>query len=284
MSLDAALDAFYAGDGSALDALLDDALVRARVASSTGPYCGYFHHATLLHHVAGNPKIKPLPANTVALATQILDRGAAVDAATDAGPAQPDDLGWSTLGLVASSDEARTAGFQRDLLALLHARGADLDFRDGGPLMGALYYREHDAAAWLVDHGARVDLVAAAGLGRVDLMEQHDAHTLVHYSLHRARPQTRAEVLSLALCYACHGGHDAAARWLLDAGASPSARAPFDHDATPLHWAALHGHAALADELLARGADRSVRDRTYGATPAGWATHSGHDALARRLA
>jgi hypothetical protein len=39
---------------------------------------------------------------------------------TRPGPAQPDDIGWSTLGLVATSDAARRAGHQRPLLELQH--------------------------------------------------------------------------------------------------------------------------------------------------------------------
>jgi len=285
-ALQPALDALHAGDAAALTRLLDadPALVAARVASRDGHYCGYFYRATLLHHVAGNPSIRPLPPNTVALATLLLDRGAEVDAATEAGPSQPDDIGWSALGLVATSDEARRGGHQAALLELLVARGADVDFRDGGPLMGALYYSEQDAARWLVERGARVDLVAAAGLGRIELMAQHGEHTLVHYCQRRGRPTTRAEVLSLALCYASLGGHGDAVAWLLDQGASPSERAPFDHDATPLHWAALHDRADVVALLLARGADRTVRDRTYDATPSGWAAHNGHAELASTLA
>jgi peptide-methionine (S)-S-oxide reductase len=293
--LDGALDAFYAGDVAALERRLaaEPELVTARVSSATGHYCGYFFEATLLHHVAGNPQIRPLPAATPALAALLLDRGAAIDAATHAGPAQPHDIGWSTLGLVATSLDARRTGHQRPLMELLLARGADIDFRDGGPLIGALYYGEEEAAAFLAERGARVDLVAAAGLGDLDRMARYvgadgalapDAYRLVHYSQKRERPVAPAAILSLALAYACKGGHPAAAAWLIDRGAAPSGRAPFDHDATPLHWAALRGRAEVVELLLERGADRSIRDTTYDGTPAGWAEHAGHTALAARLA
>jgi hypothetical protein len=51
-SLDGTFDSFYAGDAARLERSLrtDSTLVNARVASSTGHYCGYFHRATLLHH------------------------------------------------------------------------------------------------------------------------------------------------------------------------------------------------------------------------------------------
>jgi hypothetical protein len=291
--IDGALEAFYAADVAGLERRLaaDPSLVTARVLSDAGHYCGYFFEATLLHHVAGNPQIWPLPPETLAMAALLLDRGAEVDAATHAGPSQPDDIGWSTLGLAASSLEARRTGLQRGLLELLLDRGADIDFRDGEAMIGALYYGEQEAAAFLAERGARVDLIAAAGLGRIDLMAHHigadgavaaDAYSLVHYSSHRERPVAPAAILSLALVYAAKGGHRAAAAWLLDRGA-PLGRAPFDHDATPLHWAALRGHPDVVDLLLERGADRSLRDSSYHSTPAGWASHEGHTAIASRL-
>ncbi|WP_375768114.1 ankyrin repeat domain-containing protein [Archangium gephyra] len=294
-ALEAALDVFYAGDAAALERLLhaNSSLPHARMTSAKGPYCGYFHEATLLHHVAGNPLIRPLPGATMELARLILEHGAETDASTRPGPAQPDDIGWSTLGLVATSDAARRAGHQRPLLELLLAHGAEIDFRNGGPLVGALYYGEAEAARFLVERGARYDLVSAAGLGRIDLMERFvrddgtlapDAHALVHYSQVRDRPASRADILGLALIFASMGGHRDAAAWLLDRGTSVHARPPFDHTATPLHWAALRGHAEVASLLLERGADRTVRDTSFHGTPQGWAEHAGHQAVAALIA
>jgi Ankyrin repeats (3 copies) len=40
---------------------------------------------------------------------------------------------------------------------------------------------------------------------------------------------------------------------------------------TALHHAALHGHQAIVDLLLAAGADVNARDGRHHATPAGWA-------------
>jgi ankyrin repeat protein len=60
-------------------------------------------------------------------------------------------------------------------------------------------------------------------------------------------------------------------------------RPPFDHRATALHWAALRGQEAVAEVLVARGADRTARDATYDSTPRGWAEHGGHHELAARL-
>ena len=41
--------------------------------------------------------------------------------------------------------------------------------------------------------------------------------------------------------------------------------------ATPLHVAALQGHRAVVELLLASGAAVNARDDEFGATPAGWA-------------
>ncbi|WP_309895481.1 ankyrin repeat domain-containing protein [Archangium sp.] len=293
-ALEVALEAFYEGDEAELERRLraDPSLLHARVPSVSGHYCGYFHRATLLHHVAGNPRVRPLPPTTLELTRLILDLGAEVDAATHAGPSQPDDIGWSTLGLVATSFEARRSGHQRPLLELLVARGANLDFRDGGPLVGALYYGELDAARFLLERGARHDFVTAAGLGRCDLMAPFvradgalaaDAHALVHYSQVRTRPASKVEILGLALVFASMCGQLDAVAWLLERGAAVNTRPPFDHGATPLHWAALRGHAELVTLLLERGADRMARDTTFAATPQGWAAHAGHTDLSARL-
>lgn len=295
VEFEAALDAFHAGDAEGLERLLraHPSLVHARVTSAEGPYSGYFHEATLLHHVAGNPFIRPLPMATTELARLLLEFGAEVDAATRPGPAQPDDIGWSTLGLVATSNTACRAGHQQLLLELLLARGANIDFRNGGPLVGALYYGEVEAARFLVERGARYDLVTAAGLGRIDLMARFvrddgtlasDAHALVHYSQVRERPASRAEILGLALLFASRGGNRDAAAWLLERGTSAHARPPFDHAATSLHWAALRGHAEVVSLLLEHGADRTVRDTSFDATPQGWAEHAGHHSVAALLA
>jgi ankyrin repeat protein len=291
---DAALDALHSGDVARLSRLIDDdpTLVDARAAGETGPYCGYFHRATLLHHVAGNPLIFPLPANVRALAELLLERGASVDAVTSPGPTQPEDIGWTTLGLVASSSEARRAGQQQALMALLLASGASVDARNGGVLMGALYYGEIEAARFLAERGATVDLVAAAGLGaieRASVFVANDgtlassAHRLVHYSQCKQRPASDQETLDLALVYASMNGHDEVVTWLLDRGARAAARALFDHRATALHWAALRGHGAVVECLLARGADPTLRDETYDGTPRAWAEHAGHADLAAMI-
>ena len=57
----------------------------------------------------------------------------------------------------------------------------------------------------------------------------------------------------------------AAVQWLLDHGANPNARWPhWDADVTPLHLAALEGHAAIARMLL--GPERTPGSATANTT------------------
>jgi hypothetical protein len=157
------------------------------------------------------------------------------------------------------------------MVNLLLDRGADIDFHNGGPLMGALYYDQCESAQLLADRGARMDLVAAAGLGRIGAMAHwlevsgplpDDVYSLAHYSQTPKPPQvTDAQVLSLAMVYACMGGHLVAAERLRERGADIGPCEIFDHRATPLHWAAYRGYEAVIERLLAWGADPAARGR-----------------------
>lgn len=272
-----------AGDQHGLAALFEAHanLLSQRFTTTAPPYDGYFHGATLLHHVAGNPFVTDLPANIVELAHDLLERGAEVDAVTLQGPSQPDDIGWTTLGLVATSATARAADAQRALMDLLIEAGADVDARNGGALIGALYYGEGAAARYLAAKGARLDLVAAAGLGDSTrlahfLAEGRDepGERLAHYGLvDWPEGAGRRERLGVALIYAALHGRVEVIRMLVEAGADPNERPPFDHYGTPLHWAVMGDQPAAVRVLLEAGAEPDVRDRSFHSTPEGWARH-----------
>lgn len=276
-----ARDLLLTGDEAALVATLDanPELVHRRFATTGSHYCGYFHGATLLHHVAGNPFMAPLPGNMVELTRLLLGRGADVDAVTLPGPSQPDDIGWTTLGLAATSSTARSAGVQGALMDVLVDAGADVDARNGGCLVGALYYGELQAARYLADRGARLDLVAAAGLGDTAklagfLEDDPPERRLAHYGLTKWPADAgRRERLGVALIYAALHGQVDALRMLLAAGARPDHRPPFDHHGTALHWAVMGDQPDAVRALLDAGADPEARDRSFDSTPEGWARH-----------
>jgi ankyrin repeat protein len=98
-----------------------------------------------------------------------------------------------------------------------------------------------DAMAFLLERGAEVDAEPYNG-------------TALHWAVARRRTE--------------------AAAWLLDHGADINRRAGFGgtRGVTPLHVAAAwEGSPDCARLLLARGADRSVRDALQDSPPAGWA-------------
>jgi hypothetical protein len=171
----AALVALDGGDVEELKALLvaHPELVRARVTTADPPYDGYFHGATLLHHVAGNPIRGELPANVVEVTRVLLEAGADPDAGCGGGPSQPSTDGATTLGLVVTGAQAHILGHTEALIDVLLAHGAALN-REAG-MFGTLYHTvEHkgqrDVARMLYERGVQADLPTAAGLGDLDLV------------------------------------------------------------------------------------------------------------------
>lgn len=82
------------------------------------------------------------------------------------------------------------------------------------------------------------------------------------------------------LLWAAFAGRVEAARWLLDHGADVNRRATFGGQShgegvTALHGAAQNNFLALAQLLVARGADPAIEDAIYHSTPRGWAEHFG---------
>src|SRR5215212_2114431 len=195
---------------------------------------------------------------------------------------------------------------------LLLDRGAAIDGAGGwSPLEEALYWNSRNTLALLLEHGARVqNLRIAAGLGRTDLIESYfnadgslkseagkidwpfgnldriacsNHGPAVNQSLTdriKEWSQDRQGIINNAFVYACMHGHIDAAKLLLDQGAEINdIPGGFDYAGTGLHYAALNGHRAMVEFLLAHGADRTLKDTKVGSTAAGWADHGGHPEL-----
>ena len=270
---DDAVAAIDAGDLERLRRLVesDAALIHAR--SNLEPPYDYFTGATLLHHVAGNPdrgrltgKLGPLPKNIVAIARLLLDSGADVDAMT-LGP-----NGGTTMGLVITSKQASDADVSGPLMELLLQHGAALDVRKPGALETPLANHALRAAEKMIELGAKPDLIAAAALGRMDLLRAAFDNRGRLRSRPRRSGKTMLErdAIGLALLFAYVCKQHNAVDFLLEKDGNWSMIGV--NNGTALHRAA-GGDLAMVKRLVTKGADVSDRNNPFNATPLAWADH-----------
>jgi hypothetical protein len=232
-SFEAAADAVVAGNEAALSALLveDPDLVHARSDRD--------HGAPLLVYTTANGVEtfrQRIPPNVVRVAQVLLDAGAEVDATVDVYGAA-----CTTLGLAATSGLLRDAGTQRPLLELLLDRGARIEVEPagstGGIVTACLGNGCSEAAAFLADRGARVGLVEAAGLGRLDVVVEQIEDG-----------RANGQPLDDALLQACGNGHTEIAELLLGHGGDLGATT--GDGQTPAHQAVVAGHLTTLTMLL----------------------------------
>src|SRR5262249_48049971 len=122
------------------------------------------------------------------------------------------------------------------------------------------------AAEFFANHGAKLDLEAAAGVGRLDVVKSffNDDGTL--------KPPATHEQMMDGFAWACEFGRTSVVDFLLGRGMELGARLKHDGQ-TGLHWAALGGHLDTVKLLLDRGAPVDAKDESYGGTPLGWALY-----------
>jgi ankyrin repeat protein len=263
-AFEAAADAIVSGDVVTLERLLREKpeLIHARSTRE--------HRGTLLHYVSANGVEgyrQKTPKNAVQIAEILLRSGAEVDATADVYGG-----GCTTLGLVATSAHPRAAGVQLDLIDVLLKHGARTDIQGAGnnhSLVNACLANGcPEAAAYLLSLGAPGDLEAAAGAGRLDIVETYfdDEHS-------RVSRATQAQVQA-ALGQACAFGHARIAEFLLTKGADVGATFQIIGGGhTALHAAALGGFVDAVKVLIRSGAPLDVTDSTWGTPPIVWAMH-----------
>jgi ankyrin repeat protein len=255
---ESAADAIVTGDAATLQSLLRENpdLIRAR---STR-----VHRATLLHYVGANGfenYRQKSPKNAVEIAKMLLDAGTEVDAVADTYGK------GTTLGLVATSIHPKQAGVQIALMETLLDHGAAIDGAPGGwnSLISALHNGRPEAAEFLAQRGARLDLEGAAGLGRLDVVESffNDDSSLKANA-------TRAQ-LNAGFLWACEYGRTSVVDFLMKKGVD--LRVAENTGLTGLHWAVVGGQLDTIQLLLKRGAPLEAKN-VYGGTALGQALWS----------
>lgn len=251
-----AVDAVVAGDLESLDRLLRENPGLARARSTRD------HRSTLLHYVSANGVEdfrQRTPRNIVAIAGRLLEAGADVNAESDAYGGRS-----MTLGLTATSWRPADAGVQIALMDLLIGKGAVIDGPDAGSAVnGCLHNGRREAAEYFASRGAALDLEAAAGVGRLDVVKSFFTAD------GRLTPAATPDQMKDGYTWACEFGRTEIVEFLLDRGVEVNARLRH-HGGTGLHWAAFEGHAGVVRLLLDRGASVDLKDDSFQGTPLEW--------------
>jgi hypothetical protein len=265
-AFEAAATAVVNGDVDRLRRLLrlHPRLVRARSTRE--------HGATLLHYVSANgvEGYRQLsPTNSGEIAEMLIGAGADVNATTDVYEGK-----CTALGLVATSSPPSAVGVQREVIDVLLKHGARMDLRgsvghDGLLVQGCLANGQPEAAEYLANRGAPLDLESAAGLGRLNDVEQ-------------LMPRGSRKDVAAAFSLACAYGRAPVIEYFIVHGAVDVDTTLKSHGDghTGLHVAAFHGQLEAVKVLLKHGANIQAIDKTWNTPPLLWAltgwNRSGH--------
>ena len=174
----------------------------------------------------------------------------------------------TTLGLTATSWHPENAGVQLPLMEVLIGHGATIDGPDGGSAVnGCLHNGRGRAAEFFASSGARLDLEAAAGAGRLDVVKsffEEDGSL---------KPSASQRQMKDGFVWACEFGRTSVVDFLLHKRGMELIAKLRDDGQTGLHWAAYHGHVETVTLLIERGAPVDAKEERYGGTPLGWALY-----------
>jgi len=261
---EAAADAIADGNANLLKNLLrqNPALIDMRSLRN--------HHSTLLIYVGANGIEnfrQKMPANAVEIAEILLNAGAEVDAVGLM------YRGSTTLGLVATSVHPVITGVQEQLMEILINHGADPniavapDYTEGSLIVACLANGRGEPGKYLANHGAKVNLEAACGIGDLDKVKTYfnDDGVLVDSSLDSER--------DAGMIWACEYGHLDVVKYLLARGTPVGIHSG---GMTPLHGAVLGGYLDIVEFLLSQHAPLEVKN-DYDGTILGQALWCGYN-------
>ena len=157
-------------------------------------------------------------------------------------------------------------------MSCLLARGASVGTANGIEAWSSLINACHangrgKAAQFLAERAPGLDLEAAAGVGRLDVVETFFTPD------GKLRENATGQQVKDGFTWACEYGRTAVVDFLLQSGMEVSAKLRH-HGQTGLHWAAYGGHPDTVRVLLQRQAPVNARDDRFGGTPLGWALHA----------
>lgn len=258
-----AADAIVSGDIDTLTRLLDanPELIHEKSTRE--------HRCILLHYVGANGFEgfrQKSPKNAVEIAELLLERGADVDAVTSG------EMGVGTaLGLVATSVHPHRAGVQIPLLELLIKHGASVEGLPGkwNPLRAALANDRPEAAKFLAEKGATLDLHGAAGVGFLDVVKSYFNED------GSLKPNATREQFEKGFISACEYGRRDVVDFMIDKGVDLATGA--NTGQTALHLAAHRGQLDIMKLLIDRGAPLEGFN-CYGGTVLGqalWSAENG---------
>ena len=203
------------------------------------------------------------PRNIVEITRILLDAGADANAESDAYGGRS-----TALGLTATSCHPEEAGMQFPLMELLIERGAAINGPDtDNAVNSCLHNGRGQAAEFLANRGAHLDLEGAAGAGRLDVVKSFflEDGTL--------KPPATLKQMRAGFGWACEFGRKPVVDFLLRHGMQADIKANSGARETGLHWAAFEGNADIVRMLLEHGAPVDVKDSRFDGTPLGWAIY-----------
>ena len=129
----------------------------------------------------------------------------------------------------------------------------------------AQQFGHHDLFRLLMDHSPPdVRLLVACWA--------HDGANVQALLVQNPRlPATLSDADRRQMAHAARNDNPGAVHLMLAAGLPVDARG--QHGGTPLHWAAWHGNAAMARDILCHNPPLELRDSEFDSTPLGWAIH-----------